>query len=49
MTFYQFMDKADAFVETDTWMWIEAGIMITVLLTAIVVYFVKNFMEAWDE
>jgi hypothetical protein len=46
---YQFWDRADAFIETDTWMWIEIGIMIVVVLTAVIVYFVRKFMEAWEE
>ena len=49
MNFYQWMDKADAFIETDTWFYIEMGIMIAVILTAIIVYFVRKFREAWEE
>lgn len=43
MNFYQIMDRMDAWIETDTWFYIEAGIMIGVIVLAIVVYFVRKF------
>ena len=42
MTFYQFMDRADAFIETDAWLTIEAGIIATAIFIGLVILGVQK-------
>ena len=49
MNFYKLMNDMDSFIETDLWFYIEIGIMVTVVLTAVIVYFIRKFREAREE
>ncbi len=33
---YKILDRMDVFVETDTWLWIEVGMMICTIIVGII-------------
>ena len=42
MSYYSLMDKMDAFVETDTWLWIQGSLIVTATILLFVAWINDN-------